>query len=128
VASVIRSILAGEPARTSHGRQVRDYLYADDVADAFVRLLESDVIGPVNIGSGRPVELREIVLQIGELMGRPELIQLGAIPPASTDTPLVVADTGRLTYRLAWTPAGPWPEGSRPRSTGGERGSCGLEE
>jgi len=104
VASVIRSILAGEPARTSHGRQVRDYLYADDVADVFVRLLESEVTGPINIGSGRPVELREIVLRIGELMGRPELIELGAIPAASTDTPLVVADTGRLTSRLAWTP------------------------
>ncbi len=53
VASVIRSLLAGEPARTSHGNQVRDYLYAGDVADAFVALLESDVTGPINIASGR---------------------------------------------------------------------------
>jgi nucleoside-diphosphate-sugar epimerase len=105
VASVIRSILAGEPARTSHGLQVRDYLYAGDVADAFVRLLESDVTGPMNIGSGRPVELREIVLRIGELMGRPELVQLGAIPPAATDTPLVVADTTRLNAALGWIPS-----------------------
>lgn len=105
VASVIRSLLAGEPARTSHGRQVRDYLYADDVADALVRLVESDVTGPINIASGQAVTLREIVTRIGDLMGRPELIQLGAIPAAPTDTPLVVADTTRLRTALQWTPS-----------------------
>jgi nucleoside-diphosphate-sugar epimerase len=104
VASVIRALLAGQPARTSHGRQIRDYLYADDVADAFVRLLEGDLSGPVNIGSGRPVALREISQRIGELMGRPDLVHLGALPPAPTDTPLVVADTTRLSTQLNWTP------------------------
>jgi hypothetical protein len=34
VASVIRSLLAGEPAKTSHGNQIRDYLLAGDVADS----------------------------------------------------------------------------------------------
>jgi nucleoside-diphosphate-sugar epimerase len=105
VASVIRSLLAGVPARTSHGRQVRDYLYSDDVADAFVRLLESDVTGPINIASGQAVQLRDIIERIGDLTGRKELIQLGAIPAAQTDTPLVVADTGRLTAALGWTPS-----------------------
>ena len=52
MASVIRSLLAGEPARCSHGNQVRDYLFAEDVADAFVALLESDVTGPINIALG----------------------------------------------------------------------------
>ena len=54
-ASVVRSLLAGQPARTSHGEQVRDYLYAGDVADAFVTLLESDVTGPINIASGQAI-------------------------------------------------------------------------
>jgi len=105
VSSVIRSILAGQPARTSHGRQVRDYLHARDVADAFVRLLESNVTGPINIASGQAVALKDIVMRIGELMGRPDLIQLGAIPAAATDTPLVVADTTRLRTTLGWAPS-----------------------
>jgi len=105
VSSVIRSILAGQPARTSHGRQVRDYLYAGDVADAFVKLLESDFTGPINVASGRAVALKDIVTRIGDLMGRPDLIQLGAIPAAATDTPLVVADTTRLQSTLSWTPS-----------------------
>ena len=104
VAAVIRSLLTGEPARTSHGRQVRDYLFVEDVADALVRLLESDVIGPINVASGQAITLRDIVSEIGRQTGRSELIQLGAIPQATTDTPLVVADTSRLTAELEWQP------------------------
>jgi nucleoside-diphosphate-sugar epimerase len=104
VASVIRSLLAGEPAKTSHGTQVREYLFAGDVADAFVALLGSDVTGPINIASGRPITLKEIITRIGQFVGKPDLIRLGAIPAAPTDTPLVVADTTRLSSALAWRP------------------------
>ena len=74
------------------------------MADALVRLLESDVIGPINVASGQAVTLRDIVSQIGEQTGRTDLIQFGAIPQAATDTPLVVADTSRLTSELEWRP------------------------
>jgi len=104
VAAVIRSLLTGEPARTSHGRQVRDYLFVEDVADALARLLESDVTGPINVASGQAIALRDIISEIGRQTGRSELIQLGAIPQAITDTPLVVADTSRLTAELDWQP------------------------
>ena len=104
VAAVARALVAGEPARTSHGRQVRDYLFVEDVADALVRLLESDVTGPINVASGQAIALRDIMSQIGQQTGRSELIQLGAIPQASTDTPLVVADVSRLAAELDWRP------------------------
>ncbi|CAD5912548.1 Putative UDP-glucose 4-epimerase [Planktothrix rubescens] len=104
VPSVICSLLKGEPARCSHGRQMRDFLYVQDVADAFVALLESDVTGPVNIGSGQPIAIKDIVYKIGEQMGRPDLIQLGAIPAATNDTPLVIADVKRLSDEVGFQP------------------------
>jgi nucleoside-diphosphate-sugar epimerase len=104
VASVIRSLLADEPARCSHGNQTRDYLFVQDVADALVTLLESDVTGPINIASGQAIALKEIVSRIGILVGKPELIRLGAIPPAPTDVPLVVADVERLHRLTTWRP------------------------
>jgi nucleoside-diphosphate-sugar epimerase len=104
VASVIRSLLANEPAQCSHGNQIRDYLFVGDVADAFVALLESDLTGPINIASGHAVALREVINRIGRLMDRLDLIRLGAIPAAPTDTPLVVADTTRLADALGWRP------------------------
>jgi len=104
VAAVCRSLLSGEPAKTSHGNQVRDYLHVRDVADALVSLLESAVTGPVNIASGEAIRLRDITTRLAALAGRPDLLKLGAIPAAPTDAPLVVADTTRLTNDLGWRP------------------------
>ncbi len=104
VPSVIRSLAKGERARCSHGRQVRDYLYAGDVADALVTLLESDVTGAVNVASGRAVTLRELANRAGELMGLSDRFDFGAIPAAPTDKPLVVADVSRLSTEVRWRP------------------------
>lgn len=104
VASVIRSLLRGQPALCSHGLQMRDYLHVQDVADAVVALLDSDVSGPVNISSGRPVQLSEIVSSIGRLLERPELIRLGAIPSRANDSPWVVGNNSRLVGELGWKP------------------------
>src|SRR5687767_98953 len=112
VSSVIRAILANQPARCSHGGQIRDYLFVQDVADAFVALLESDVAGPMNIASGHPITLREIVERAADLLGRRDLLQLGAIPAAATDTPLVVADMSRTSAALPeWHPCVSLDEG-----------------
>ena len=61
VASVARRVLAGEPAPCSAGTQLRDFLYVDDVADALAELLDSDVDGPVNIGSGEGIAVADVV-------------------------------------------------------------------
>ena len=106
IASVARSLLSGNVARCSHGLQVRDYLFAGDVASALVTLLERpDVRGPINIASGRPITLRALAGRVGELLDQPDRVVFGAIDAAATDTPLVVADTTRLSSELGWTPS-----------------------
>lgn len=104
VSSVIRSLLQGEPARCSPGNQIRDYLYVQEVADAFVALLESDVSGPVNIASGRPVALKDVIYKIAERLGRRDLIQLGALPTSASEPRLLVADVSRLSDEVGWSP------------------------
>lgn len=102
VPSVMLSLLKGEPAKCSHGRQIRDYMHVQDVADGLVGLLDSEVTGTVNVSSGQATTLREIVLTIGRLMGKPELIQLGAIPARANDAPLVVGENLRLLNECGW--------------------------
>jgi len=102
VSSVIRSLLKGEPARCSHGRQIRDYMHVQDVADGLVSLLDSAVEGAVNVSSGQATTLREIVLTVGRIFERPDLIQLGAIPARTNDTPLVVGENTRLVSETGW--------------------------
>jgi nucleoside-diphosphate-sugar epimerase len=103
VASVIRSILAGEPAACSDGRQVRDFLYVDDVADALAAVLDDPLTGAVNIGSGEPLAVADLARRIGTLMERPDLIRLGARAAAVEEAPLVLADVTRLRA-IGWTP------------------------
>jgi nucleoside-diphosphate-sugar epimerase len=104
ISSVIISLLKGEPARCSHGNQIRDFLYVEDVADAFAALLESNVTGPVNVASGCPIALRDIIYKIAEKIDRRDLIQLGVLPVSVHEPHLLLADVGRLTNEVGWLP------------------------
>ncbi len=104
VASVARALLAGEQAQTGSGRQVRDFMHVEDIAAAIVALLRSTVTGPVNIASGEPVELGEIIMAVAAATGRPELLRRGALPDRPGDPPRLVADVTRLRTEVGFTP------------------------
>ena len=104
VSSVVRSLLSGDPALCSHGNQIRDFLYVQDVADAFVALLSSEITGPVNIASGQPVSIKQMVYKIGEKVGCPNLIRLGAIPASPQEPKLLVGEVNRLSDEVGWLP------------------------
>jgi nucleoside-diphosphate-sugar epimerase len=100
----IRSLLRGEAALCSDGLQVLDFLHVRDVASAFVALLDSSSQGTFNIASGKPVELRTVLQEIGRQTGRTELIRLGArISAASPDR--WWGNNYRLTNQTGWQPA-----------------------
>lgn len=104
VSSVIYSILSGKTAHCTSGTQIRDFLYVEDVADAFVKLMDSDVEGPVNIASGKPVSLKDVIYSIADKLGNRDLVSLSALPMPANETPLVAADISRLSSELDWKP------------------------
>jgi nucleoside-diphosphate-sugar epimerase len=75
-----------------------------DAADALVALLDSTVEGPVNIASGAPVSVAELVQQIAEQLERSNLVQLGALPAADNEPLLLSADVARLRDEVGWSP------------------------
>jgi nucleoside-diphosphate-sugar epimerase len=89
VPHVIDTLLAGGEAAITRGTQVRDFLH---VAEA------------VNIGSGQPDTVREIVHTIGELIGGPVRIKFGARPDNPTDPPFICANTQKLLAGTTWAP------------------------
>lgn len=105
VSSVAGALARGEPAPCSSGEQVRDFLHVADVGRAFAALAGSEVEGPVNVASGEGVSVRDVVTTLGELAGRPELIQLGALPQRSGEPPELVGHAARLRDELGFTPA-----------------------
>jgi nucleoside-diphosphate-sugar epimerase len=104
VPTMIRSMLRGEAAACRNARQMRDFLYCEDAADALVSLLHSDVRGPVNIASGRSVALGDIVRTLEKLVGPDALATPGLDGPCEEEPLYLVADVSRLRTELRWTP------------------------
>lgn len=103
VSSVITSLLHGKLAQCTHGNQLRDFMHVEDVAAAFAALLDSDVEGSVNIASGRPVALKEVVLAAADYLGAQKRVQFGAITAPENEPPLLVADIRRLSNEVGWS-------------------------
>jgi nucleoside-diphosphate-sugar epimerase len=93
---IARAVLAGEEVATSSGLQRRDYMHVDDVARALLHVVAGTSSGPMNIGSGEAVAVRDIAFSFAEKMGRPDLLRIGAKPDNPGEATLVVADVRRL--------------------------------
>ena len=104
IPAIISSLMHGKEVPCTHGEQIRDYIYVKDAAEALTTLLESDVEGPVNIASGHPLVLKELIGAAAEIAGRPELVRLGALEAPRDDPPLLLANTKRLKEEVGWLP------------------------
>lgn len=103
VPAAIRSLLAGIPFGTTAGAQVRDYIHAEDVALAFVCLIDESASGVYNISSGIPITMRRVMDTIGEIIDGTDLIRFGALPYREWDPMFVCGDDSRLR-KLGWAP------------------------
>jgi len=104
VPAVTRALVSGARARSSPGTQARDFLYVEDAARALVQLVESDVQGPVNIGSGQAIPIRELASRIGDMLGLADRIDFGALPPPVGEPSVIRADNRRLVKEVGWHP------------------------
>lgn len=70
IPNFITQALGGAPM-TVHGdgSQTRSVCYVDDLVDGALRLLFSDVVGPVNIGNPNELTVLELAEQIHDLVG-----------------------------------------------------------
>ena len=99
--------LAGKPFTVvGNGSQRRDFLYASDVADAFLRAAETPLSGQIwNLGAGNPQSVNRLV----ELIGGP----VTYIPKRPGEPDVTWADIGKITTELGWRPRIPFDEGVR---------------
>ena len=92
----LRQKLAGKPFTVvGDGRQRRDFLYASDVAEAFLLAAETPRIGEVyNLGAGNPQSVNRLV----ELLGG-DVVHIEKRPGEPECT---WADIGKITRELGW--------------------------
>lgn len=102
VPDVALSLLAGREARTGSGRAVRDYSCTRFVGAALAALALSDVTGAVNVASGEGRPMREIIETIAAIIGRPDLLRIGARADPANEVAYMVADTTRLRREVGF--------------------------
>jgi nucleoside-diphosphate-sugar epimerase len=104
VSDAVNALLAGRTFPTSHGRQRRDFMHVADVAGAFAALLDSDVEGPVNIGSGTAVPVRDVLEEVARFTGGADLIAFGARALAPDEPATIEASVKRLHDDIGFRP------------------------
>lgn len=99
----IQSIVAGEPIGWYwKGRQVRDYIYVKDVARAHVDVLALKGVHCFNIGSGRPIVMRDVLKTLEKIVGRKfKMIDLGT---RKGDYHRSYADISKIQRTVGWKP------------------------
>lgn len=84
------------------GSAVRDFVHAEDMADAFSRALDACLPGQwhaYNIGSGRQTMIRDVLDKATTITGRSVTVRHA--PPAD-EPPILVADASRAITELHW--------------------------
>ena len=83
----------------------KDWVYIEDVADAFVKAASSSFVGPINIGTGIETNLARVALTIAEAYG----VELHSERTGTATR--MCADWQRAKNVLAWAPASNLDEG-----------------
>jgi nucleoside-diphosphate-sugar epimerase len=104
VPSVTRALLAGQPAEITSGVHERDFIHVDDVGAAFAALVDSDVTGLVNVGTGVGTSVADVARTIARIAGREDLLRIGTLPDRPGEPPRLVADVARLRDEVGYTP------------------------
>lgn len=105
----IRLALEGRPIEIfGDGSQVRDFVYVDDAADAFLRAGASEACnGHVfNVGGSQPISLRDLVGLLIEAAGAGSPVRYVPWPPdkKAIDIGSFYADSTRFRAAVGWEP------------------------
>jgi GDP-6-deoxy-D-talose 4-dehydrogenase len=82
------------------GSLIKDYIYAKDIAGAFVKFLASDVSGNVNICTGKPVSLENYAKTIAEKLHKMQFLVINN--ENVSEPPIIAGDNSRLVNEVGY--------------------------
>ena len=100
---LVANFRRGEPVFIPPVPLTRDYIYTKDIAGAFAALTDSAVTGGVNIGTGKPVTLRDFALAFARELHAEHLLREDPQMDVSRQPPLIAADNRRLREEVGYS-------------------------
>lgn len=110
--TTIQNAYEGKPLLFSQGEQIWDFVYMDDIANAFYCMAKRGrnlAIYPVGSGQARP--LKEYLEILCGKLGKLEEMQLGQIPYSEKQIMHLEADISTLEADTGWIPMTSFEEG-----------------
>jgi dTDP-glucose 4,6-dehydratase len=97
----INQALAGRPL-TVHGDggQTRSFCYVDDLVDGLVRLMNSEISNPVNIGNPEEITILQAAREVIDLIGSRS--EIAFVPRPADDPHIRRPDISRARSLLSW--------------------------
>ncbi len=110
---MLEHVLAGTPLEIwGDGKNVRDFIYIDDVIGACIRLIRRPQdSGTYNLGSGTGYSVNQVQDMVEEIAGAE--LKVFRSPTRHSDVRCVVLDIGHIQSELDWTPKIVLDEGIR---------------
>lgn len=113
--ALIQTLLQGKEFPMTLGEQTRDYVYVTDLIDALLRAgyrpsVEGEVI---NVGSGEPTKIAQLVSHVEGLLGCAGLARRGALAYRTGEQMEYWLNISKAEQLLDWTPKVPQEEGLR---------------
>ncbi|MBL7005152.1 MAG: NAD(P)-dependent oxidoreductase [Gammaproteobacteria bacterium] len=107
---LIQKALSKQTIQLSDGMQKLDFIYALDVADAYIGALKVMLLkenlssyNVYNLGSGIPISVREVVSVVEQNLGEHVDVVWG--DPSTVDIPIAYADLSKIKKELSWFPS-----------------------
>ncbi len=104
IGDLVSGLSANRIVECTDGQQLRDFLHTADIGKALATLLDAGAAGAVNVGSGTAVPVARVIQTVARVMGKPELIRLGAQPRPPDDPACIEAVVTRLTSEFGFKP------------------------
>jgi len=115
IPSVIRKLLAGENPALTTGRQRWDFVHVRDIVAAYLAVLSSPEPalkgGILNVATGDPKTVREVVERIRTLLGSGAELHWGAVPHRRNEIWLNSGSPAKIRTMLGWEPRVPLEQG-----------------
>ncbi len=103
IPTFIRQALAGEPLTVAgDGTQTRSVCHVDDLVAGILKLLRSELVGPVNIGNPAELTVLALAQRIIALAGSPS--EIAFIPRPADDPSVRRPDITLARTQLGWEP------------------------
>ncbi len=113
--ALIQALLQGKEFPMTLGEQTRDYVYVADLVDALLRAgyrtgIEGEV---VNIGSGEPTQIAQLVSRVEHILGSADMVRRGALAYRIGEPMAYWLDISKAKRLLEWTPQTSLDDGLR---------------